>query len=169
MASSRPILELAGRKIAVDLPHFVFASVIAAWSVWFCRDAWRASPDVENLILIVPVTAVAVTLYFFVCAGCFQFLNAGTETESAREPLGNGMGVKVAGSMVLLVTFVVAGPLIGFDIASFLYLMAVMAFLGERRVVVLLGAPLFFSVVAIYCFGTLLSTPLPLFFSRGEG
>jgi hypothetical protein len=155
---------MSATRTSVDLPHFAFATGIVAWSAWFCWDAWRASPDIENLILIVPVGVVAVVLYLFVAVGCFR--GAGT---AGREPLGSGMAVRIAGSMGLLVAFVVAGPSIGFDFACVLYLFAMMVFLGERRILVLLLAPLLFCVAAIYCFNALLSTPLPLLFSRGEG
>jgi hypothetical protein len=149
---------------SVDLPHFAFATGIVVWSAWFCWDAWRTSVDVENMILIVPIAVVAVILYLFVAVSCFR-----VSSTTRREPLAAGMGIRIACSMALLAAFVVAGPLIGFDVACFLYLLAMMVFLGERRILVLLLAPLLFCVAAIYCFSELLSTPLPLLFSRGEG
>lgn len=87
---------------------------------------------------------------------------------SGRPPLAPGIGVKVAGSMALLAAFVVAGPLIGFDVACFVYMLAMLAFLGERRVLILLVVPLLFCAAAIYCFNNLLSTPLPLYFFAGN-
>jgi hypothetical protein len=184
MSAARPIIEFAGRKIAVDVPHLVFATSIAGWCAWFCRDAWRSNSGVENLILIVPAAAVAVILYLFVAAGCFRAEPGGATTapssrgsvgsgrqegaSSEREPLAGGIGIKVAGSMALLAGFVVTGPLIGFDIASFLYMLGMLFFLGERRIVVLLAVPVIFCAAAIYCFNNLLSTPLPLYFFSGN-
>ena len=170
MSSTRPVIEFAGRKIAVDAPHLVFATGIAGWIAWLCRDAWHSSPTVENLILIVPVSAAACLFYLFVAAGCFQLAGVAEDREpSSRKPLAGGVGVKITGSMALLAGLVVAGPLIGFDVACFVYLLATMAFLGERRIIVLLLVPLVFCVAVIYCFSTLLATPLPLFFFRGYG
>src|SRR5580693_1154679 len=114
-------MTMAGRKIAVDWPHLVFVTGIAGWCVWFCWDAWRSNSGVENLILIVPASAAALLLYLFVVAGCFRF--------EPRLPLAKGFAVKIAGSMALLAAFVVAGPLIGFDIACFVYMLAMLAFL----------------------------------------
>jgi hypothetical protein len=169
MSAARPIIELAGRKIAVDVPHLAFATGIAAWIAWFCWDAWRSSPNIENLILIVPGSAAAVILYLFVAAGCFRAADdAAVQEISPRKPLAIGVGVKVAGSMALLAALVVTGPLIGFDVASFVYMLAMMAFLGERRIAVLLLGPLLFCVAVIYCFNKLLATPLPLFFFSGQ-
>jgi putative tricarboxylic transport membrane protein len=167
MSRACPVINFAGRKIAVDISHLTFATGLAAWITWFCWDAWHASPAVENLILIMPVSAVAVVLYLFVVVDCFKYVAEADELHaSRREPLASGVAAKVAGSMALLGAYVVAGPLIGFDVASFAYMLAMMCFLGERRILVLLLVPLLFCVAVIYCFNTLLSTPLPLFFGE---
>ena len=163
MLTVNPVITLGRRKVAVDLPHLAFATAIVGWAVWFCRDAWISGPDVENLILIVPVTIAAVIFYPFVIAGCF----GSHETfEAPRHTRGNG--IKIAGTMVLLAGLVVAGPLIGFDVVSFVYMFAMLFFLGERRIVILLLVPLIFCAVVIYCFNNLLATPLPLYFLSGD-
>ena len=163
MAGPQPSSRPSSRNMRVDWPHLLFVTVLGGWCAWFCVDAWRANAGVENLILIVPVSAVAVVLFAFVAAGCFG------AARSARAALPAGMGRKVAASMALLAGFVVAGPWIGFDIACFLYILLNMAALGERRAWVLLLVPLLFCAAAIYCFNDLLQTPLPLFFAPGEG
>jgi hypothetical protein len=71
--------------------------------------------------------------------------------------------------MVLLGALVVAGPTVGFDVAGFVYLAAMMAFLGERRVLVLLLAPLAFCAAVVLGFDKLLAAPLPLFFFHEAG
>ena len=157
----RPVFQLAGRKIGVDLPHLAFATGLMGWIAWFCRDAWLSDNAIENLILIVPASAVALLLYLFVAASCFKPV----ETEATASPHGrvtSGLALKIAGSMALLAAFAVAGPLIGFDVVSFVYLLAMLLLLGERRIWVLVLAPLIFSALAIYCFGTILATPLPM-------
>jgi hypothetical protein len=165
MSTGRLIAKFAGRKVAVDAAHLLFATTIGGWATWFCWEAWHASDSIENLILIVPVAGVAVLFYWFVAAGCFHSVDEAEEQNTSKpEPLGRGTSIKIAGSMALLGAFVVAGPLIGFDIASFGYVLAMMALLGERRILVLLLVPLVFCVAVIYFFNNLLSTPLPLFF-----
>ncbi len=164
MPSSRPTFAFRGRTIEVDVPHLSFATAIAGWCVWFCQDAWRAQRDVENLILIVPVTAAAVLFYAAIAAGCFHAVTDG----EPRARLAPGIGMKIAGTMALLGAYAAAGPLIGFDVATFVYILAMLLFLGERRIPVLVLAPVLFCVIAIWCFGTLLATPLPLLFF-GDG
>ena len=168
MALSQPVISLGTRKIAVDLPHFVFVTVIAAWCVWFCRDAWLAQASIENLIMIVPASGAAAVLYVFAAASCFSVSRAEDPAPTRRRALGEGVAVKLAGTMALLAAFVVAGPLIGFDIASFVYILATLLLLGERRIIVLLLVPALFCIVAIYGFDTILTTPLPLFFFTGD-
>jgi hypothetical protein len=75
--------------------------------------------------------------------------------------------LKIAGTMALLAGLVIAGPLIGFDIASFAYILATLLLLGERRIIVLLLVPTLFCIVVIYCFDTILPIPLPLLFMAG--
>jgi hypothetical protein len=167
MSVTRPVIEFAGRRIAADIPHFIFATGVAAWVAWFCWDAWRAGPNIENLILIVPVSVLAMILYVVVVAGCFKRLDtvaAQHAPHASNEAMPREVAIKVGGSMVLLAVFVVAGPMLGFDIACFAYLLATIVLLGERRALVLLLVPLLFTAVVIYSFNTILSTPLPLFF-----
>jgi hypothetical protein len=168
MSALRPTIDISGKAITIDLPHLAFASLLGGWSAWFCRDAWLSGPNVENLILIAPASVLAVLLYLFVAAGCFR-VHAKAEGAVPAPALAGGNGIKIAGSMVLLAAFVGAGPLIGFDVASFGYIFAMLVFLGERRIWVLVLAPLIFCLAVIYGFNRVLETPLPLFFFNGDG
>src|SRR5258708_2079621 len=143
MALSHPVISLGGSKIAVDVPHLAFVTAIVAWCLWFFRDTWLAQADVENLILIAPASIAAGLLYLFVAAGCFRIVGH-TDDFEARRPLGSGAGVKIAGTMALLAALVIAGPLVGFDVASFVYILATLLLLGERRIIVLLLVPALF-------------------------
>jgi len=166
MALSHPVISLGGSKIAVDVPHLAFVTAIVAWCVWFCRDAWLAQADVENLIMIVPAAVAAGILYVFVAGSCFSVVGH-TDKFETRRSLERGVGLKIAGTMALLAALVIAGPLIGFDIASFAYILATLLLLGERRIAALLLIPALFCIVVIYCFDTILPIPLPLFFAAG--
>ena len=155
-----PGFTLAGRRFRVDLPHLGFATAIAGWVAWFCHDAWAAQPDLENMILIAPGTIFALAVYAAVAASCCHVVADGAPLE--RKPLAPGLGLKIAGNMVLLAGLVAAGAYIGFDVGAFAYLLLTLAFLGERRWWMLLLAPLVFTAVVMWCFATLLQTPLPM-------
>ena len=153
----------------VDVSHFAFATAIAGWSAWFCFDAWHAQPDVENLILIVPGAAAAIAFYAVIAADCVRKVEGPAPGPAWRRPLERGLAGKIMGTMGLLVAYAVTGPLVGFDVATFTYILAMLLFLGERRAVVLVLIPVIFCAVAIYSFGTILATPLPLFFFGEHG
>jgi hypothetical protein len=160
-----PRLTFWGRTVEIDLPHLAFATEIVAWCIWYCQDAWHAQRDVENLIMILPASCAAVILYVVVAAGCVHTVRDQEQAVAPlRRSLASGIVGKIAGTMALLAAYVVAAPLIGFDVMSFVYILAMLLFLGERRVAVLLLAPLLFCAVVIYCFNTILATPLPLLF-----
>lgn len=170
MASLHPRLMIGGKTLAVDLPHLAFATAIAGWCAWYCQDAWRAQKDVENLIMIVPASAVALILYVVVAAGCFRVVPVEDQSPPpSRRPIDRAITYKIAGTMALLAAYVVCAPLFGFDVASFLYVLAMLLLLGERRIVVLVLVPALFCVAVIYCFNTVLATPLPLLLFPGDG
>jgi len=157
-----PVFRIAGRRVAVDVAHLAFATGIVGWCVWFGLDAWQSQADVENLIMIVPAAIAALAFYVAILVGCFRVVGREDDAVSQRAPLRAGMGAKIAGTMALLIAYVVTGPWIGFDVTSFGYILAMLLFLGERRWLVLLLVPTLFCVLAVYCFGTILGTPLPL-------
>lgn len=170
MSKAHPIIHFSGRDVAVDIPQVAFATCIAGWAAWYCWDAWHASAEVENLIMILPVSIIAIVLYFFVLSGSIKRVKKDEEAATApNETVSRKTAIKIFGSMVLLGGFVIAGPYIGFDVASFLYMLLMMAFLGERRPVALVVISVLFSIVVIYCFSTLLATPLPVLIFRGQG
>jgi hypothetical protein len=70
--------------------------------------------------------------------------------------------------MVLLGVYVLTMDRVGFDLATWLYILANLLFLGERRIWILLTVPLGFTAVAIYAFGTILQTPIPRLLGGGE-
>jgi hypothetical protein len=169
MAPPRPRLMIGGKTIAIDVPHLAFATSIAAWCAWFCQDAWRAQKDVENLIMIVPAAAMEMILYIVVAAGCIHIVPDRDQGPPApRRPLAPGIAGKIGGTMALLAAYVVCAPLFGFDVASFIYILAMLLLLGERRILVLVLVPTLFCAVVIYCFNTLLATPLPLLLFLGD-
>jgi len=144
-----------------DLPHALFLCAIAGWTIWYFLDARAASPDIQNLGLIAPAAAIVVIL----CGiGLAETI---TRTIAERTPLPWPFARRILGTMVLLGVYVLTMDRIGFDLATWLYILANLLFLGERRIWVLLAVPLGFTAVAIYAFGTILQTPLPLLFGRG--
>ncbi|HLB98437.1 MAG TPA: tripartite tricarboxylate transporter TctB family protein [Acetobacteraceae bacterium] len=119
--------------------------------------------------MIVPASAMAIILYVVVAAGCFHVVPIEDRSPAVhRQPLAAGITGKIVGTMALLAVYVVCAPLFGFDVASFIYIPAMLLLLGERRILVLVLVPALFCAVVIYCFNTLLATPLPLLLFPGD-
>ncbi len=163
MTLSRPVLRVGPWHIAVDVPHLLFILGAAGWVVWYGLDALRGGITIQNLSLIAPCVVFALALALAIIASCFSFSRA-TPAPSPRAPLSGDFRRRIIGTMVLLTLYVAAAPYAGFDIATFIYVLATLAFLGERRPVVLLLIPAIFCAVAIYGFDIILQTPLPLLF-----
>ncbi len=97
-------------------------AVIAGFAVWLAQDAARRSPSFENLVLVVPVAILLVGL------------SAILALAALRGPTGPGGGgvLKVLALLALLVGLVAGLETIGFDVSSFLFLIAATWLLGER-------------------------------------
>ena len=123
-------MNFAGRKIAVDIPHFAFATGIAGWAAWYCWDAWHANAAVENMILILPVSAIAIVLYFFVVAGSLQTRRSGggasRSSHAACTPAK--LRSRLRDPWHCLRASFLPRRLIGFDVASFAYMLLMMVF-----------------------------------------
>ncbi len=68
---------------------------------------------------------------------------------------------KVALSVVCLLGYVVVMPYIGFILSTFLYVLAFILALGERRKLVLTLSPILVTVIAVIVFAKLIAMPLP--------
>lgn len=141
-------------KRRLDIPHALFIGVIGGTTIWYCLDARAASSDIQNLGLIAPVSAMIVAL----CAvGLWQSPN--TRPAISR---------RVFGAMALLGVYVLTMDRIGFDLATWLYILTNLLVLGERRIWLLAMVPLVFAAVVTFAFANLLQTPMPLLFGGGE-
>lgn len=158
-------LRLAGRRLVVDTPHVAFVSAIVGFCAWYLFDARGASTNVQNLLLIEPTAILVFVLYAFILRDVVTIERpAGSLSAmpTEREPLTPRFRRRIFGAMAVLGLYVLAMAEIGFDVATFLYVLATLFLLGERRVAVLFLVPLLFCAIAIYAFGTLLSLPVPL-------
>ncbi len=163
MNANAHALDWHDRGSTIDWPHLAFASLIAAWCAWYCWDAWSARADVENLILITPATLLALVLFAVIAVGCLRGARAGA---TPRKSIAAATARRIAGTMALLAGLAFTGPLLGFDVATFVYITASLLLLGERRAAVLILVPLLFCAVEIYGFNSLLVIPLPMLIFR---
>ena len=157
-------ITLAGREVHVDVGHAVFASAVAGFCVWYYVDARAASSNLQNLMLIAPVSALVVVLYLVVLREC---VTVGPAPPARHAKMTRQAGLRIFGSMALLAAYVGLLGFVGFDVATELYVLAELVLLGERRWTVLLLLPLGFTAVAVLAFSVVLANRLPLLIGSG--
>ena len=150
--------------------------VLVAFVILYCVDAIRASRDILNLILVLPLS-VAVTVLCLV-----QFLISLRETrvEGAVSAAGQEPAADAAESaesvehdvlpvadvlrvVGLFAFYVLTLPWLGFDIGTCLFLAAFLWLHGERRWTWLVGYSLGFGLLAALFFSRMLPYPMPMF------
>ena len=164
------------REHRTDWEHLLFLAAILLFLVWYLWTATAASPTFSNLILIAPVGAVAATLLMYI--GATEILGrravlrgggAGSETaaaETAPSRFRAGSLMTVMLLMVLFALFVVGIPYVGFDLATFFFVIATLWLLGERRVIFTLSLALGIAAALSVAALTLLTFPMPLALAR---
>ncbi len=159
----------------VDSEHLFFLAGILAFLVWYLWTSTVASPTFSNLILIGPVGAVAGLLAFYVGAteifGHTAVMKAaafgqGAAAESAPSRFRAGSLTTIGLLMALFGLFVAAIPYAGFDIATFVFVLAALWLLGERRVLFSLSLSLAIAIALSVAALTLLTFPMPLAIAR---
>jgi hypothetical protein len=152
-----------GRHITVDVSHLFVLLSIEAFCGWYLLDARASSTDIENLLLIQPAAILAFVVAIFILREVIT-ISPVPGIVAPRPRLPSATMVKILGSMAMLGGYVGAMSFLGFDIATAAYVCGSLLVLGERRVAVLVIAPILFSAVTIFAFRQVVSIPLPLFF-----
>ena len=166
------------RRVRVDAGHFVFVLAIAAYCVWFLFDARASSSNLQNMILIEPAVLVAVVLCGFVLRETISVeRHEGARTEEDREPALAPRSYKAriedaarSGALqlplfvVLLVLYVFSIDLVGFDVASFLFIALSLLLQGVRHIGLVLVLPLAFTALMVWAFKTVLMVPVNTLF-----
>lgn len=147
-----------------------------AFLAWYLWDATAASPTFSNLILIAPVGAAALILLLYIgtaeitgCDGVPKMSPSDQNelpAEAAPSRFRAGSRRTIALLMGLFGLFVAAIPYLGFDAASFLFVVATLWLLGERRVIFMLSLALGISAGISVTALTLLTFPIPMGIAR---
>lgn len=166
----------SAREHRTDREHLFFLVAVLAFLVWYLWTSTVASPTFSNLILIAPVGALAGLLALYIGAteifghaavmkvtAFRQGAAAGQHTPSRFRA---GSLVTIGLLMALFGAFVAAIPYAGFDIATFVFVLATLWLLGERRVLFSLSLSLGIAVALSIAALTLLTFPMPLLIAR---
>jgi putative tricarboxylic transport membrane protein len=174
-----------GTSRAADL---VVLLLLAGLVVLYCIDAVRASTDILNLILVLPLSIVVLVLCIvqFVSSarGLRPYADEGHPKESpasgaavAAEPAAVPPGssgepsasesesrplAEVLPVVGLFAIYILTLPWLGFDAGTCLFIAAFLWLQGERRPVWLVGYSIGFGLVMTFFFSRMLPYPMPL-------
>lgn len=161
--------SLKGRRYIVDWGHLVFLCIIGGAVLWYLLDTISVSTSVHNLLLVAPLSVLALALCVTITPQCFRRVG---QAETWR---GGGMAelgaselrssdlrqlLPIGSVAVSLGAYVVLLEIIGFDIATWAFTLVVMIICGERRPLPLALYPLMVAGVLIAGFRALLPFPM---------
>ena len=146
----RPGNKFNKSRVADFAVLLVLASLIAAYGI----DTYRASTEVLNLILVLPLTIIVLALCLI------QFvveLRSPTSTPTVRTSVAD-----VAPVIALFAAYVLSLKWLGFDVGTALFVAAFLWFHGERRLPWLLGYSIALGFTLALFFSAMLPYPMPL-------
>lgn len=156
-------------RYEVDWGHLAFVAAIAAAVSWYLLDAMSVSLNIHNLLLVAPLAVLALCLCIVILPQCVhrrgaEPLASGEDPRAAvSAPLrsDDGKNLLMIGAVTLsLGLYVSLLNVIGFDVATCLFVFAVMLICGERRPIPLIVYPLLVALVLVSGFRALLPYPM---------
>ncbi|MFN3661339.1 tripartite tricarboxylate transporter TctB family protein [Yoonia sp.] len=149
---------LPNRKVVWG--HLALVAVITGVTVAYIFDARGVSTRPTNLLLIQPLAIIIVVLAAFVLPGIFP------RADSDEAKLHDGetcMDLTRSLAVIAALGFLAFTlERIGFDIATFAFMVVTLAICGERRWWVNLSFSAIFTVALIYGYGAITPFPFPL-------
>jgi putative tricarboxylic transport membrane protein len=132
--------------------------LLAAGVVVYCYDAVRASTDILNLIVVVPLTVVVLMLCLI------QFVVSITDERASGE--AEGAAADVLPVICLFAGYVLSLQWLGFDVGTCLFLVAFLWLHGERRWPWLLAYSISFAMALSIFFSKMLPYSMPMLVLR---
>ncbi|VVS98544.1 tripartite tricarboxylate transporter TctB family protein [Rhizobium sp. EC-SD404] len=147
-----------GRRVVWG--HLLLLTVIVGVVIAYLLDARGVSTRVNNLLLVQPAAILALILAALVLPGIFPKRGSPEEDELPKETKGDLLRVFALIGALAFLAFSL--ETIGFDIATFIFMVVALAICGERRIWVNLLFSVVFTVFLIYGYGTITPFPFPL-------
>lgn len=139
-----------------------------AISIWYLIDAYRASATTENLLLILPagIVVIGLSLWILVTSLLNKESAEPVPEKEKEEEKKEKKEVSIIGAMMILAGYVLSMNYIGFDVATFLFIAALMFLQGERRIGMLAGFSLIFSFLVSIFFQYMIPYPMPMLIGK---
>jgi hypothetical protein len=158
-----------GSRYTVDWGHLIFLTIIGGAILWYLLDAISVSLNIHNLLLVGPISVLALCLCLVIVPQCFRRAGEVELGSSAPDMHGGASALHssnvrnllpIGGLVLALGLCVSLLDVIGFDVATWLFVLAVMLICGERRPLPLVLYPLLVSLILISAFRALLPYPM---------
>ncbi len=140
-----------------DLEHLCILAVIAGWIAWFLRDAVRASPSIENLMLIAPVAVLALGLCLLLAATTV----VGRHRADTILPPSLRDERRTLTFIALFAAYVGGLAYVAFDLSTFLFVAISLLLLGERNRLLAVGYAAVFAWLTTLALREMLPFPFP--------
>lgn len=153
-------------RLSIEWGHLALVVFIAALVIVYLLDARARSLNLNNLLLVQPASILALVLCAVVIRQCFRRKPELSEAEAAeraaakRIETGNlGRIAAMAGSLGLMAFGL---DVVGFDVASWLFIAIGLVICGERRAWVVLLFPTVFVALLVWSYRLLIPYPITL-------
>lgn len=160
------MVQIAGRRVAIDWGHLAVATLVLLWCLWYLYDARSASLKISNLILIQPGVIIACILYLLILPQCFRVQAGGREAvpgaasdsspQTAADALSLADFLRIGSLVGAFGVFIYGLEAIGFDVSAFLFILVGLFICGERRWWVLAVFPPVFAYLLVLGFTNLI-------------
>jgi len=151
------------RHLTGGAGHIALLVGFAAFAIWYANDAWKAQAKLQNMLLIGPAAALSLGLIVVLVAAELRRIVNGTDAAPAPEtPPGTftaKYGTPIAAA--LLAVYVILMPIVGFDVATVIYVAVSMILQGARDWRIILAFSLATGLLPVWAIETMLSIPVP--------
>jgi len=127
------------------------------------RDVYRASSSVENILMIFPIGIITIILFVIAVSVLVRKITKHNLTKDGAVQVFGRKELKIVISMTIYFLYSIAIIYIGFDIGTFLFIVAMLLLQGERSILKLILFPFIFSVLVSFFFSLMIPYPMPMF------
>lgn len=154
-------------RIRVHWGHLALLAFFAAVILAYLLDARATSLRTNNLILVQPVSILALILLLLVLPQCFRREGAKPKAEplDPAPPVVKETPFELGKILLMMSAFVILAfsmERIGFDIAVFAFLVLGIRVCGERNWIANIAFSAVFTALLIYGYGAIIPFPFPL-------
>ncbi|EAQ02199.1 hypothetical protein OB2597_18991 [Pseudooceanicola batsensis HTCC2597] len=151
------------RHLTGGAGHLALLAAFAAFSIWYVIDAWTAQAKVQNMLLIGPAAAFSLALILVLAVAEARRIARGTDlapvSDIPRTTFAAKYGTPIAAG--LLAVYVLLMPVIGFDVATVVYVALSMVLQGARDWRIVLAFSLAAGLLPVWAIEEMLSIPIP--------